>query len=226
MLAESMSAAPSFAVARHLWRRLIEAWGQASRDAGGDLSAILFAMPTVIIAAASAQGGAARLEAILSDPQRAAALMREHGALSGNRSFALSAAVVAADALDIARLPALLDVQRRALAEAAAVPDLPPTPIAVQAGHEGVHLRFVMGQAIAAPGADVLSATDTKGWGLALSRELARQLGAPGVSVLALPGAPQSPPAALVSGRAAQRAVGAQLFASNAIRRLRSESSL
>jgi hypothetical protein len=38
---------------------------------------------------------------------------------------------------------------------------------------------------------------------------------------LALPRAPLSPPAALQAGRAVQRDVGAQLFASNAIRRLR-----
>ena len=43
----------------------------------------------------------------------------------------------------------------------------------------------------------------------------------PEISVLALPRAPQSPPAALLQGRAAQREVGVQLFASNAIRKLR-----
>src|SRR4029077_21164522 len=51
--------------------------------------------------------------------------------------------------------------------------------------------------------------------------ELARQLAAPGVSVLALPRAPQSPPAALQQGRRAQREVGGQLFTSNATRKLR-----
>ena len=54
-----------------------------------------------------------------------------------------------------------------------------------------------------------------------LAKELARQLAVPRVSVLALPRAPQTPPAALQQGRVAQREVGAQLFASNAIRRLR-----
>ena len=39
--------------------------------------------------------------------------------------------------------------------------------------------------------------------------------------MLALPGAPQTPLGALQHGRAAQREVGAQLFASNALRRLR-----
>jgi hypothetical protein len=50
---------------------------------------------------------------------------------------------------------------------------------------------------------------------------LGRQLAVPGASVLALPRPPQPLPAALASGRAAQRDVSAQLFASNAVRQLR-----
>jgi hypothetical protein len=99
--------------------------------------------------------------------------------------------------------------------------DLPPTPIAVQPGQQGVHLRFLIGTTLAAPEIDVLAAADGTGWAMPLAKELARQLAVPEVSVLALPRAPQSPPAALQQGRAAQREVGAQLFASNAIRRLR-----
>ena len=59
------------------------------------------------------------------------------------------------------------------------------------------------------------------GWGIPLAQELAQQLAVKDATVLALPRAPATPPAALHAGRAAQRAVGAQLFASNAIRRLR-----
>jgi len=222
VLAELMAAAPSLSLARHLWRRLIDAWREASRVQDGDgLAATLFAMPTVIIAGAASGSVPSPVEGILGEPQRIAALLREHGALAGNLSFSLCAALVASDALDVARLPGLLQGHRRALAGDGAVFDLPPTSIAVNAGQEGVHLRFVMGHALAAPGIDLLAATQTTGWGLPMARELVRQLGTPGASLLALPGAPQSPPAALVQGRSAQRAVGAQLFASNAIRRLR-----
>jgi hypothetical protein len=98
---------------------------------------------------------------------------------------------------------------------------LPPTPIALQSGQQSVHLRFLIGTALAAPGIDVLSDSEVAGWALPLAQELARQLAAPQVSVLALPRAPQWPPAALQQGRSAQREVGAQLFASNAIRKLR-----
>ena len=53
------------------------------------------------------------------------------------------------------------------------------------------------------------------------AQSLARQLGVPGLSLLALPRPPQRLVMALQAGRAAQREVSAQVFASNAIRKLR-----
>ena len=88
--------------------------------------------------------------------------------------------------------------------------DLPPTPIALQSGQQSVHLRFLIGTALAAPGVDLLSGSDVAGWAMPFARELARQLAVPQVSVLALPRAPQRPLAALQQGRSAQREVGAQ----------------
>jgi len=222
LLAELMTAAPSYPLARHLWRRLIDAWREASRPAdGGGVAATLFAVPTVIIVGAVSASEPAPVEGVLGEPERMAEVLREHGALAGNQTFSLSAAVTAADALDVPRLPALLERQRRVLRGGGAALDVPPAPIAVQLGQENVYLRFLVGCALAAPGIDLLAAADTARWGLPMARELVRQLGVPGVSLLALPGALQSPPAALLKGREAQRAVGAQLFASNAIRRLR-----
>jgi hypothetical protein len=54
-----------------------------------------------------------------------------------------------------------------------------------------------------------------------MAQELSRQLAAADVSVLALPRPPRVPLLALQHGRAAQREIGAQLFASNAIRGFR-----
>jgi hypothetical protein len=54
-----------------------------------------------------------------------------------------------------------------------------------------------------------------------LARALAAQLAVPGASVLALPHAPQRLVSALQTGRALQREVSAQLFMSNALRRMR-----
>jgi hypothetical protein len=222
LLAELFAAAPSGALARHLWRRLIAAWREASRAAAGEgVAATLFALPVVIVAGSQPGAAALALAGILQDCDRIAAILQEHGALAGNRTFALASALATADAVDVPRLPTLLGWQRQALAGGGGGRDLAPTPIAVQAGQEGVHLRFLIGTALAAPTVDLLGTADTTRWVMPLAQELARQLAVPGATVLALPRAPLSPPAALQQGRAAQRAVGAQLFASNAIRRLR-----
>ncbi len=84
-----------------------------------------------------------------------------------------------------------------------------------------MHLRFLMGSALMAADADLAAASDVTGWAMPLAQELARELAVPGLTVLALPRPPALPPAALQHGRTAQREVGAQLFASNAIRKLR-----
>jgi hypothetical protein len=158
---------------------------------------------------------------VLPDSGRAVAILREHGALAGNRSFGVANALVAAGALDLSRLPELLSWTSLSNAHAAGVRALEPATIPVAAGDQAVHLRFLIGTALAAAGTDLLADSHVGAWGLPLAQELARQLAAPGISVLALPRAPQPPLAALQAGRAAQREVGAQLFASNAIRRLR-----
>jgi hypothetical protein len=215
-------AAPSVAIARHLWRRLIQAWRHASRAAEGEqIAATLFALPVVIVAGNQTSSTMPPVDGVLSDLERIGAILREHRALGGSQTFALASALVAADAIDVARMPALLRWQREALAGADADRDLAPAPIAMQAGNEAAHLRFIVGTALSTPAVDLLAETDAKGWALPLAQELGRQLAIAGASVLALPRVPATPPAAIQQGRAAQRAVGAQLFASNAIRRLR-----
>jgi hypothetical protein len=224
LLAEALAAAPSPPIARALWRCLIDAWGRASRAGAPGVAATLFALPVVVVVArepdAGEPGAAPTIAGLLPDTARLVAIMREHRALAGNEAFGLAPALVASDAIDIPKLGELLALQR--LATGAAVErDLPPTPIALQSGQQSVHLRFLIGIALAAPGIDVLSGSGGIGWALPFAQELAHQLAAPEVSVLALPRAPQWPPAALQQGRCAQREVGAQLFASNAIRKLR-----
>ena len=221
-LAATIDAAPSVAIARHLWRRLIEAWRNASTVGDSErLRATLFTMPVVIVAGSQNASAMPPVECVLNDPDRAGAILREHGAIGGSQTFALSGALTAADAIDLARLPALLSWQRDALADPDVVRDLMPAPIVIQGNHETAHLRFLVGTAFAAPDVDLLAGADTKGWALPLAQELGRQLAVPGASVLALPRAAASPPAALQQGRAAQRSVSVELFASNAIRRLR-----
>jgi len=218
-VAELLAAAPSAPVARHLWRRLSDAWREASRGEENSLTATLFAIPLVLVAAG--KDGDGEIAGVLVDAVRIAAILREHRALGGSETFALAPPLVTSDAFDLARLPQLLAWERQAADGGVDHLDLHPTPIATKVGQEGVHLRFLAGVALAAPQADLLRETESAAGAMALAQELAHQLAGPGYSVLALPRAPQSPLAALQQGRAAQRDIGAQLFASNAIRRLR-----
>ncbi|HEV8094235.1 MAG TPA: hypothetical protein VGP71_00830, partial [Burkholderiales bacterium] len=206
LLAALIAAAPSVAIARQLWRRLIDAWGLASRrSAAGGVAATLFAVPVVVIAGTQSTVDipvpVPSIAGVLSDTSRLAAILLEHRALAGNESFGLADALVAADAVDIPRWSELLAWQRLVGRRESVERDLPPAPIAVQPGQQSVHLRFLIGTTLAASEVDVLAATDGAGWAMPLAKELARQLALPDVSVLALPRAPQSPPAALQQGR-------------------------
>ncbi len=218
-LARLFELAPSVATHRHLRRLLAE----CERAPRGDeaLAVHLFAIAIVIVAASEVAADARIVvPAVLPDVAQIGAILREHNALAGNRNFALANALVAADALDVARLPELL--AWRALPTPTLPPrELAPAPIEIAGRHEGAHLRFLVGSALAAPGSDPLRDATVGGWGMPLALALAGQLQVPGVSLLALPRAPQSPTLALATGRVAQREVAAQLFVSNAIRRLR-----
>jgi hypothetical protein len=219
-LSRLLAAAPSASTARHLWRRLLVAWVDASVNGVEGLAATLFALPIVLVTGREPGGEAATLSDAFPDTASLRALLIENGALGGNTSFAISAALAGTDAIDVPRLPELLAWTR--LSE-----DVPPlrslqsNAIRVSAGDPSVHLRFLIGSALAAPGSVLAAESRIGTWGVPLAQELARQLARPGISVLALPRPPQAPLHALQEGRAAQREVGAQLFASNAIRHLR-----
>jgi hypothetical protein len=186
----------------------------------------VFALPLAIVAGLDdPQAASVPLPGTLSDAGAIVALLREHDALSGNRTFALVNALAGAASIDIAALPSLLSWRSLAEKDGAPTPrEVPPAPILVAAGEARVHLRFLIGSALAAPGVDLLADSGTGKWGIPLTRELGRQMTPQGVSLLVLPQAPQRLCAALARGRAMQREVSAQLFASNAIRHLRASA--
>jgi hypothetical protein len=220
-LARLVAAAPSAAIARQFRRRMIAAWDEVVADGSVGVPARLFALPIVILAGKSSASAPDRIEALLPEPEAVQAILLAHAALAGNRNFALANALACADAIDLPRLPELLAWTQALDGSSADTRSVEPTAIPLST--EGaVHLRFLVGTALAAPGAPLFAESRVGAWGLPLARELARQLAAPETSVLALPRAPRPPLVALQEGRAAQREVGAQLFASNAIRRLRS----
>ena len=216
VISDALSRAPSLAVQRHITRVLASAHVEAGR-AQGDvaLPTTVFAIPVVIVAA---NPTAVNIPGVLPNIEAFVALMKEQGALRGNQTFALSNALAAATAFALDKLPASLDwwalradspvrVERAAMA-------LPEH-------QESVFLRFLVGTALAGPGIDLLTENDTGKWGMPFTQTFARQLGGGTLSLLALPRPPRSPLAALFQGRAAQREVSMQLFATNAIRKFR-----
>jgi hypothetical protein len=217
-LARLLDNAPTLAIRRHLWRALSREAG-TSRAAGDGVGVTLFASPVVIVAAPTNAGGeGSTLSGAISDTAVLVGHLREHGALEGNRTLALADALVAAAAIDIANLPTLLAA--RTLAGRSAPVLLRPASIDV-GREQQAHLRFLVGSALAAPGAELLRNATVGAWGRPLANSLTTQLSAPGVALIALPRAAASLPAAVAHGRAAQREVSAQLFASNALRTLR-----
>ena len=251
-LAAILAGAPSVGVARHLWRTLDAAWRDATPPEPSGLAVTVFALPLVIVVGREGAGGDGVLPGVVLDPAKLAGILREYGALAGNKTFVLSNALVAAGAIDVARLPEIFAWCRlpdaivsgtftgaplalRAVPPSGSEPSfgrpggglmpalaLVPSPMEFHAGREAVHLRFLVGGAIAKPGVDLTADMKVGEWGVPLIRELVAQLGAGPASVLALPRAPQRLLPALAQGRAAQREVSAQIFASNAIRKFRS----
>jgi hypothetical protein len=223
-LAALFGCAPSVPVVRHLWRLLDGVWRDEISKENADIALALFVLPLVIVI------GREGLEttshpAIVHDPSVLAGILREHGALGSSESFVLAPSLVAAEALDFARLPELFAWQRvpdvMDAGHRTASHELEPAPIEAPVPGESVHLRFLVGSMVARRGVDVFARPEVGPWGIPLTKALSRELALPGASVLVLPRAPQRPLPAVAAGRAAQREVSAQLFASNAIRKLR-----
>jgi hypothetical protein len=218
-LEQLFATAPSVAIHRHLWRLLAQSERAVMAD--GVLRVTVFALPLVIVA--GVEGGRAAqatLPCVLENAAELAAILRGHGALAGNQNFALSNALIAANSLELAQLPELLAaglLPDRGLTPRALV----AAPIQLAGAQESVHLRFMLGTAIAASGVDLTRDASVGPWGLPLAQALGRQMSVPGLSTLVLPRRPQPLVPALQQGRAAHREVAAQVFASNAIRKLR-----
>ena len=222
-LANAFATAPSVMVARHLWRLLADC-ERGEREDARSLRTTLVALPVIFVSALEKNEGRITQSGVLPDVRGLEALLRDAGEFGGAQTFALSPTLVGADAIDIPALPGLLagrapDAMSRP--DAFAPVDCAPAPFDAHAGSERVHLRFILGAVLTAPGADPVRAASIGRWGTPFAQALTRQLRAPGLSLLALPRPPGRLVPALQTGRAAQRDVSAQVFASNAIRRLR-----
>lgn len=217
VIADALARAPSLAAQRTLARVLAAAHVDAGRASGdGGLPTTVFAMPLVIVAA---NASAVKVPGALPDSNEFVALMKGAGALRANQTFALSNALVSPAEFSLEKLPATLFWWSLSPGAPVAVER---APLPVPANQESVFLRFLIGTAVAGPGVDLLTERDTGKWGMPFTQAFARQLGGGGLSLLAMPRPPQTPLAALYQGRAAQREVSLQLFATNAIRKFRS----
>ena len=211
-LERALGQAPSSAVARHVRRWLA---GAERRLPGEGMGTRLFALPVIVVAALDRRDSPVTLPGVLRDAGALATILREARAFGGLEAFALAAALVPADAIDVFALP-------RLLAGAENEPlDLPPAPIDVRERAERVHLRFLAGALLRVGAAEPFADAAIARWGMPLANALARDLRSPGVTVLTLPRPARPLVPAVQEGRAAQRDVSFQLFASNAIRKLR-----
>ncbi|MEO8847461.1 MAG: hypothetical protein ABI440_02350 [Casimicrobiaceae bacterium] len=219
MLLRLFDAAPEPAAYRHLWRRLSHVMAAATPVAADPLGVVLFALPLVIVTGCEGTEPVP-VRATLFDVQPFAELLRAHDALAGNRNFALSNALVAAGALELSALPGLRQAAAQAIPAGGEPLALSPAAIAAAPG-ESVHLRFMVGSALCAPGATLLGDAQAGTWAKPMAEALAGALATDGAHVLALPRAPAPLPSALSAGKLAQREVSAQIFVTNALRRMR-----
>lgn len=215
---DALTRSPSLAVQRMLARTLAQAHVEAGRARAGDagLPTTVFALPIVVVAA---NGSPIQVPGALPNVVEFVEIMKANGALRGNQTFTMSNALASAHAFSLEKLPNSLawwqlETQSQIAVEKSAMQ--------VPANQESVFLRFLVGSAIAGPGVDLLNEKDTGKWGMPFTQAFAKQLGGGNLSLLAMPRPPRAPLAALFQGRAAQREVSLQLFATNAIRKFRS----
>lgn len=178
-----------------------------------------FAIPLVIVAGANT---ACTVQGALPEVHVLRGLLEQHGAVGVTRNFGLGNALVSAEALDALSPSALwraaADPSQRALLD-----KLQPEPIKVAGSREQVHLRFITGAGITPQHLPSFleSASNIGTWGMAMTRELARQLAQSGLEILPMPRPPQPLLTAAHAGRRAQLEAALSLFLGNTLRKFR-----
>jgi hypothetical protein len=217
-LARALAAAPSREAYERLWEAVCEA-AERPRAAPEEPRVQLFAMPWVLVCGARE---AAQVPGALREPQALARTLEEHGALGPSRNVGFGAALCSFETL--AALPAT-EVYRavRSDAPTALLRALAPEPVVLEPGAESVHLRFLLGAAVAPAHAPsiVETAGNIAAWGLALTRAMSEQLSTAGAQLLPLPRPPLGLLRARHAGRRARLEIAFQLYFSNAVRRFR-----
>jgi hypothetical protein len=207
-------------------RALVEALDSVINGAGDDRGETLltrvFLLPVLFVTGGKAP---ARVSGVVPDVAAVTELLKQAGALGPVENFGLSNALGLHEAASSVSPSALHGVVR-SLDAVAASGLLAPADLVVDSAEERVHLRYLAGASLTA--ADMPSFLERSGqvgrWGMALSQALGRQLGEEGLSLLPLPRAPRPWFTALEEGRFARAELAFNLFATAAIRRIRSET--
>lgn len=214
---DDIAAAFAAVTTRAAFRRLRDATAAALEAAPADAAVVtrVFALPILLVCGTRA---GATLPGVLSDTGALVQVLEDSGALGGNRNLGFGNALIDLDTLERVTPAAV-----RAWQTGEGLRDLPPAPIRLTPGDESVHLRFLLGAAVAVPHLPSLTETaaNIEAWGLKATRALSPQLTAPGVDVLAMP----RPPLGVLKAAHAGRRIGLEaafnLFVSNTLRRFR-----
>jgi hypothetical protein len=214
---QALAEATSQSVRETLTRALVAALDRADEAA---IVVRVFAIPLLFVAGGR---GRAVVPGVVPDVGELQKLFEKHGALGQSKNFGLGNALTTAERLAGVKPSTLYRLTRGLGAEGLRPPHLAPQDIEVASGEERVHLRFLVGAAVAP--ANAPDFTETAGnigaWGLPITQALAGQLAQKGLSLLPVPRPPMNLQRALESGRFALREVEFQLFLSNALRRFR-----
>lgn len=209
----ALEAAPNRERYAQVWHALCAAVEKPAPGVG--VAARVFALPWVIVCGASE---AVTLDGVVADIAGLTGVLEANGVFGASRNLGLGNALVSMEALEALRPSALLEWSR-----APGTRDVAPAPIVLNRGEETVHVRFLLGAAIApAHLPDIVETGANIGqWGTAALRTLAAQLATPGAQLLPLPRPPAGVYTAALAGRRAGIEAAFNLFMSNAVRRFR-----
>lgn len=209
----ALHAAPDRELYARTWNALCAAVEKPAP--GAAVAARVFAIPWVIVCGASAP---ATIACVVTDIANITGVLEANGVFGSSRSLGLGNALVSMEALEALTPSELIDWSRTP-----ATRDVAPAPIVLARGDEEVHVRFLLGAAIAPSHLpDIVETGANIGqWGNAALRAMAAQLATPGAQVLPLPRPPAGVYTAALAGRRAGVEAAFNLFMSNAVRRFR-----
>ena len=212
-IARALASAPDRAAYAAIWRALCAAVEKP--PAAESVSTRVFAIPWAIVCGGSAS---AELPCVLPDVSELARTLEQNGAFGASRNLGFSNALCSIETLEALKPSQVLE-----WANTVEPKVVPPAPIRITRGLEEVHVRFLVGAAIApAHAPDVVeTGSNISAWGTPALRAMGAQLATSGIQILPMPRPPAGLYTAAYQGRRAGIETAFHLFMSNAVRRIR-----